>query len=74
MTEYPPTISTILLHAMQGMDRANAGLELAEKQRNERLAIFLREAAAHYASIVASAEAVVQESIPQSHACRVDWD
>lgn len=70
MMEYPPTLSTILLHALQGMDRANASLELAEKQNNRRLVQFLREAAEHYASIVASAEAMVQESIPNSN----PWD
>jgi hypothetical protein len=72
MMEYPPTLSTILLHALQGMDRANASLELAERQRNERLIHFLREAADHYASIVASAEAVVQESVPPSRPSRKD--
>lgn len=63
MTGHHPSLSTILFHAMRGIDNINADLEIAEAENDEKMVNFLRKVADHYHQIVQSAEDVIQDSL-----------
>lgn len=63
MIEQRPNLSSILFHAMRGIDNVNANLEFAEQQNDDKMVTFLREVADHYHQIVRSAERILQDSL-----------